>query len=63
MKCIFLFPFVASVLMAQTPALLAALATGTYFPLDVGDRWVYRIDSPLRDGLVSDLAGRSDRDA
>src|SRR4051812_34952587 len=44
MKCIFLFPLVASVLMAQTPALLAALATGTYFPLDVGDRWVYRID-------------------
>jgi hypothetical protein len=34
----------ASVLPAQTPAVLAALATGTYFPLDVGDRWVYRID-------------------
>ena len=44
MRCIFLFPLVASVLSAQTPALLAALATGTYFPLDVGDRWVYRID-------------------
>ena len=24
--------------------MLAALATGTYFPLDVGDRWVYRED-------------------
>jgi hypothetical protein len=24
---------------------LAALATGTYFPLDVGNRWVFRIDT------------------
>jgi len=31
-------------LAAQSPAVEAALATGTYFPLDVGDRWVYRID-------------------
>jgi hypothetical protein len=31
-------------LAAQSPAVVAALATGTYFPLDVGDRWVYRID-------------------
>jgi hypothetical protein len=30
---------------AQSPAVLAALATGTYFPLDVGDRWVYREDT------------------
>jgi hypothetical protein len=44
MKCIFLLPLMASLLPAQTPAVLAALATGTYFPLDVGDRWVYRID-------------------
>jgi hypothetical protein len=48
MRRIFLLPLVASVvasvLPAQTPAVLAALATGTYFPLDVGDRWVYRID-------------------
>jgi hypothetical protein len=44
MSRIFLLPLVASVLSAQTPAVLAALATGTYFPLDVGDRWVYRID-------------------
>ena len=32
-------------LRAQSAAVLAALATGTYFPLDVGDRWVYRIDN------------------
>ena len=31
-------------LPAQSKAVLAALATGTYFPLDVGDRWVYRED-------------------
>jgi hypothetical protein len=34
----------ASLLPAQSKAVLAALATGTYFPLDVGDRWVYRED-------------------
>lgn len=34
----------ASFLPAQSPAVLAGLATGSYFPLDVGDRWVYRID-------------------
>ena len=49
MKYICLMPLLASMaasmLLAQTPAVLAALATGTYFPLDVGDRWVYRIDS------------------
>jgi hypothetical protein len=33
-----------SLLPAQSKAVLAALATGTYFPLDVGDRWVYRED-------------------
>lgn len=32
-------------LMAQSTAVLAGLGTGSYFPLDVGDRWVYRIDS------------------
>jgi hypothetical protein len=37
----------AWVLCAQSPATLAALAASTYFPLDVGDRWVYRIDDRL----------------
>ena len=40
----------AWVLPAQSPAVLAALATGSYFPLDVGDRWVYRIDDRLVTG-------------
>jgi hypothetical protein len=33
---------------AQSPAVLAGLATGSYFPLDVGDRWVYRIDNRIQ---------------
>jgi len=35
----------ASHCAAQSPALQAALATGSYFPLDVGNEWVYRIDA------------------
>ena len=31
-------------LPAQTAAIQAALAAGSYLPLDVGDRWVYCID-------------------
>ncbi len=38
----------APVLAAQSPAVLAGLATGSYFPLDVGDRWVYRIDTRVQ---------------
>lgn len=37
----------ASLLPGQSQAVLAALATGTYFPLDVGDRWVYREDTRI----------------
>jgi hypothetical protein len=35
----------AAVGCAQSPAIRAALATGSHFPLDVGNEWVYRIDS------------------
>ena len=44
MKSTFVLVLVATALRAQSPAVMAALSTGTYFPLDVGDRWVYRID-------------------
>ena len=44
---------------AQSTALLAALATGTYFPLDVGDRWVYREDTRL--GTAAYQTWRVDR--
>ena len=50
MKCALLLCLFASLLPAQSPGVLAALATGTYFPLDVGDRWVYRIDDRLVTG-------------
>jgi len=44
MRFAYLFLALISLLPAQSKAVLAALATGTYFPLDVGDRWVYRED-------------------
>jgi hypothetical protein len=44
MRLACLFLVFASLLPAQSTAVLAALSTGTYFPLDVGDRWVYRED-------------------
>ena len=44
-KLILLLPLLASLLPAQSQPVLAALATGTYFPLDVGDPWVFRIDT------------------
>src|ERR1017187_8678474 len=47
MRLIFALPLLAWLLPAQSPPVLAALATGTYFPLDVGDRWVFRIDTRL----------------
>jgi hypothetical protein len=45
MRLVFLFVGLVSLLPAQPKGVLAALATGTYFPLDVGDRWVYREDT------------------
>jgi len=45
MRLLLLLPLLAASAPAQSPAILAALATGTYFPLDTGNRWVYRIDS------------------
>lgn len=45
MRLIFALHLLASILAAQSQPVLAALATGNYFPLDVGDRWVFRIDS------------------
>ena len=47
MRRVFVLFLLASALPAQSTAVLAALATGSYFPLDVGDRWVYRIDDRL----------------
>jgi hypothetical protein len=48
-----------SLLPAQSKAVLAALATGTYFPLDVGDRWVYRED--IREATATYQTWRVDR--
>ena len=50
MRSVILLFVLASALAAQSTAVLAALSTGTYFPLDVGDRWVYRIDDRLVTG-------------
>jgi hypothetical protein len=47
MRFVSLLILMVSVLPAQSSAILTALATGTYFPLDVGDRWVYREDDRL----------------
>ena len=47
MRLMSLFVFATATLAAQSQSVLAALASGTYFPLDVGDRWVYRIDDRL----------------
>jgi hypothetical protein len=44
MRLAFLLLTIVTSSAAQSQAVLAALATGTYFPLDVGDRWVYRED-------------------
>lgn len=44
-KLVLLLPLLASLLPAQSQPVSAALAAGTYFPLDVGDRWVFRIDT------------------
>src|ERR1039458_3787138 len=59
MKCALLLCLFASLLPAQSKAVLAALATGTYFPLDVGDRWVYRED--LRVATATYQTWRVDR--
>lgn len=42
---VFASTVLAPFLGAQSTAVLAGLSTGSYFPLDVGDRWVYRVDS------------------
>src|SRR5271157_2072279 len=44
MRLACLLLLLAALLPAQSTAVLAGLATGAYFPLEVGDRWVYRID-------------------
>jgi hypothetical protein len=38
-------------LLSLLAAALPAQSTGSYFPLDVGDRWVYRVDDRLNTGL------------
>lgn len=45
MRAFILFTLLAPILAAQSSQVQAALAAGTYFPLDIGDRWVYRIDN------------------
>src|SRR3974377_256446 len=59
MRCLFILLLFTSLLAAQSPALIAGLGTGTYFPLDVGDRWVYRIDDRSSTGQYQ--AWRIDR--
>jgi hypothetical protein len=59
MRFAFFFMALVSCLPAQSQAVLAALATGTYFPLDVGDRWVYREDTRL--GTATYQTWRVDR--
>jgi hypothetical protein len=59
MRFAYLFLALVSFLPAQSKAVLAALATGTYFPLDVGDRWVYRED--LRVATATYQTWRVDR--
>jgi hypothetical protein len=54
-----LFVTFLSLLPAQSQAVLAALATGAYFPLDVGDRWVYRED--IREATATYQTWRVDR--
>jgi len=47
--------FAAPVLSAQSsPQVSAALAAGSYFPLDVGNQWVFRIDDRLGTALRYD---------
>src|SRR5580658_5941881 len=48
MRLMFLLLTLIASASAQSQAVLAALATGTYFPLDVGDRWVYREDTRVQ---------------
>lgn len=45
MRLLTLLLLLCAALPAQSPAVLAALQTGSYFPLDVGNRWVYREDT------------------
>jgi hypothetical protein len=47
MKLLCLLAVFASISPAQSSAVLAALAAGTYFPLDLGDRWIYREDTRI----------------
>jgi hypothetical protein len=60
-RIVFLLPLLASLLPAQSPSVLAALANGSYFPLDVGDRWVYWIDDRFVTGAYQ--TWRIDRQA
>jgi hypothetical protein len=47
MRTVIVFALLAGSLAAQqqSPQVAAALAAGSYFPLDVGNRWVFRADS------------------
>ncbi len=59
MRFVSLLLLAVSILPAQSHAVLEAPAAGSYFPLDVGDRWVYRIDD--RQSTASYQTWRIDR--
>ena len=44
MRSLIPFFLMAALLPAQSQQVQAALAAGSYFPLEVGNRWVYSID-------------------
>jgi|SoiMethySBSTD1v2_1073268.scaffolds.fasta_scaffold172259_2 hypothetical protein len=45
MRSLIPFFLMAALLPAQSQQVQAALAAGSYFPLEVGNRWVYRIEN------------------
>ena len=53
------FLWAAAAFAQSSPQVSAALAAGTYFPLEIGNRWVYRVDS--RAGTASYETWRIDR--
>src|SRR5262245_26369258 len=47
MRSLIPFFMLAALLPGQSQQVQAALAAGSYFPLEVGNRWVYRVDGRL----------------
>ena len=48
MRVVCLLLMLAPLLPAQSQSVLNSLASGSYFPLEVGNRWVYRLDDRLQ---------------